>query len=105
GLDSEGGSVDQSGVGLITGEIVSGNYFQVLGVNAALGRTLIPQDDQIAGAQPVAVISYRFWKTRLGSASDVIGKTLILNGHGFTVIGVMPESFTGSLFGALFTPH
>ena len=92
-------SGDQGGV--IMGEIVSGDYFSTLGVNAELGRTLTPQDDQIAGAHPVAVISHRFWKSRLGAASDVIGKTLILNGHGFTVIGVMAESFTGTLF----TPH
>src|ERR1700730_16785312 len=106
GFESGGG--DQSvGVimGEIIGEVVSGNYFSTLGVNAELGRTLTPEDDQIAGAHPVAVVSHGFWKNRLGAASDVIGKTLILNGHGFTVIGVMPESFTSALFGALFTPH
>ena len=106
GFESGGG--DQVGavvMGEITGEVVSGNYFSTLGVNAELGRTLTPEDDQIAGAHPVAVVSHGFWKNRLGAASDVIGKTLILNGHGFTVIGVMPESFTGALFGALFTPH
>jgi len=98
GRDSGG---DNQGGGVILGEIVSGNYFATLGVNAKLGRALTPQDDQIAGAHPVVVISHRFWKSRLGTAGDVIGKTLILNGHGFTVIGVMPESFTGTLF----TPH
>jgi macrolide transport system ATP-binding/permease protein len=106
GFESGGG--DQVGgvvMGEITGEVVSGNYFSTLGVNAELGRTLTPEDDQVAGAHPVAVVSHGFWKNRLGAASDVIGKTLVLNGHGFTVIGVMPESFTGALFGALFTPH
>jgi putative ABC transport system permease protein len=97
GFDSGGG--DQGGV--IMGEIVSGNYFSTLGVNAELGRALTPQDDQIPGANPVAVISHRFWKNRLAGASDVVGKALTLNGHRFTVIGVMPESFTGTLF----TPH
>ncbi len=104
GFDGGGGGGDHGGgviVGEIIGEVVSGDYFSTLGVNAELGRTLTPQDDQIAGAHPVAVISHRFWKSRLGAASDVIGKTLTLNGHGFTVIGVMPESFTGTLF----TPH
>ena len=104
----EGGGGDQVGgvvMGEITGEVVSGNYFSTLGVNAELGRTLTPEDDQVAGAHPVAVVSHGFWKNRMGAADDVIGKTLILNGHGFTVIGVMPESFTGALFGALFTPH
>jgi predicted permease len=105
GFDSGGGSGDQDRGGVITGEIVSGDYFSTLGVNAELGRTLTPQDDQIAGAHPVAVISHGFWKSRLGAASDVIGKTLTLNGHSFTVIGVMPESFTGALFGPLFTPQ
>ena len=95
GRDS--GGDNQSG-GVILGEIVSGNYFATLGVNAELGRALTPQDDQIAGAHPVVVISHRFWKSRLGTAGDVIGKTLILNGHGFTVIGVMPESFTRHAF-------
>jgi putative ABC transport system permease protein len=98
GFDSGGG--EQSG-GVIMGEIVSGDYFRTLGVNAAMGRTLSPEDDQPGSANPVAVISHRFWQNRLGAASDVIGKTLTLNGHGFTVVGVMPESFTGTLF----TPH
>jgi predicted permease len=100
GLESGRRGGDQGG-GVILGEIVSGNYFSTLGVNAAFGRALTPEDDQIPGAHPVAVISHRFWESRLGAAGDVVGKTLILNGHSFTVIGVMPDSFTGTLF----TPH
>ena len=84
--------------GVVTGELVSGNYFATLGVRAALGRMLAPEDDRSVGAHPVAVVSHRFWQTRLGADPQVIGKTLSLNGHGFTVIGVTPETFTGSLF-------
>ncbi|MCA1601992.1 MAG: ABC transporter permease [Acidobacteria bacterium] len=93
-----GSGGDDRGGGVITGEIVSGNYFSTLGVNAAQGRALTPQDDQVAGAHPVAVLSHRFWESRLGSPSDAVGKTMTLNGHTYTVIGVMPEAFTGTLF-------
>jgi putative ABC transport system permease protein len=93
-----GSGGEDRGGRLITGEIVSGNYFSTLGVNVAMGRALTPQDDQIEGAHPVAVLSHRFWESRLGSPSDVVEKTLILNGHTYTVIGVMPEAFTGTLF-------
>jgi len=76
--------------------IATGNYFSVLGVKAALGRTLLPEDDRTPGAHPVAVISYQIWERDFGSARDVIGKTLTLNGHSFTVIGVAPKDFRGT---------
>jgi len=78
------------------GEVVTGNYFNLLGVNAALGRVLLPEDDVTPGAHPVVVISHTFWQQRLGADSSPVGKKLYINGHPFTVIGVMPESFKGT---------
>jgi predicted permease len=79
----------------IEGEIVSGNYFSVLGVKPALGRTFVPEEDQTAGAHPVIVASDDFWRHRLHSDHEIIGKSLTLNGRSFTVIGVAPAGFRG----------
>jgi predicted permease len=73
---------------------VSGNFFQGLGVEALLGRTLQPQDDQ-ASAPPVAVISYKFWQQYLGGSSSVAGKTMAMNGQPITIVGVAPADFFG----------
>ena len=78
-----------------TAEIVSGNYFNLLGVGPALGRVLIQQDDGVANANPVVVISYDFWKTQLGGAADVLGRKLIVNMHSFVVVGVAASTFRG----------
>jgi predicted permease len=79
---------------LVLGEIVSGNYFRVLGVNATVGRTIAPPDDE-PGASRVAMVSYRFWKNELGGAVDVAGRTIKLRGTTFTIVGVAPRWFTG----------
>jgi predicted permease len=86
------------------GEVVTGNYFNLLGVNAALGRALSPEDDLTSGAHPVAVISHAFWQRRLGADRNAVGRKLYINGHPFTVVGVMPEGFKGTYqaFGADF---
>jgi predicted permease len=76
-------------------ELVSGSYFPVLGVGAALGRTLTPEDDRIPGGHPVAMLSYGFWQTRFASDRAILGKTLAINGHTFTVIGVAARDFDG----------
>jgi predicted permease len=76
-------------------EIVSGTYFAVLGVNPALGRLVTTDDDQVAGASPVVVLSYEFWKTQLGSAADVVGRKVLVNQHPMTVIGVAAPAFRG----------
>jgi predicted permease len=76
-------------------EIVSGSYFQVLGVSAALGRLLGNDDDGTPGANPVVVLSYDFWKTQLASAPDVIGRKVLVNQNPMTVIGVAAPSFRG----------
>jgi len=78
-----------------TAEIVSGNYFSLLGVGPALGRVLTRQDDGVANANPVVVISYDFWKTQLGGAADVLGRKLIVNMHPFVVVGVAASTFRG----------
>jgi predicted permease len=83
----------------IWGEIVSGNYFQLIGVGAALGRTLSPEDDLRSGGHPVAVISFDLWQNRYGSDPNVVGKTMKLNGHQFTIVGVAARGFRGSSVG------
>jgi predicted permease len=76
-------------------EIVSGNYFDVLGVQAVLGRTFTPEEDRTPGAQAVAVISYGFWTHRFAANRRAIGSTIGLNSHPFTIIGVAPKNFHG----------
>jgi predicted permease len=84
----------------LDGLIVSGNYFNVLGVRAALGRLLAPGDDR-AGAAPVAVISHRLWQQRFAADPAIVGKSVVIDNHDFTVVGVAPEEFSGTLRGFL----
>jgi predicted permease len=77
------------------GELVTGNYFGVLGVPPALGRALSPEDDRTPGAHPVAVLSHGYWRRRFGSDLEVLDKTLLVNGQPFTVVGVAAASFDG----------
>lgn len=79
----------------VTAEVVSGNYFQVLGVSAFAGRVLASQDDGVPNSNPVIVLSYDFWKTKLGGASDVIGQKLLVNKHPMVVIGIAAKTFHG----------
>ncbi|MGH9349381.1 MAG: ADOP family duplicated permease [Vicinamibacterales bacterium] len=78
------------------GYLVSGNYFELLGVRPAVGRTITPREDEERGAHPVAVISYRFWQRRFGGDPGAIGRTLIVNGQTYTVVGVAPRGFFGT---------
>jgi predicted permease len=77
----------------IKGGIVTGNFFQVLGLGPAMGRLLGPDDDRTPGAHPVAVLSYALWKTRFGADPGAIGRPIVLNGFPFLVIGVAPDGF------------
>ena len=77
-----------------SGHLVSGNYFSLLGVNAQFGRTLTNEDDAVS-AQPAVVISNGYWKQKLNSDSQIVGKGLLLNGTAFTIVGVMPPEFFG----------
>jgi putative ABC transport system permease protein len=79
--------------------LVSGNYFSILGVRPALGRTFLPDEDRDGGDAAVVVLSHALWVQRFGSDPAILGKVLTLNGHGFTVIGVAPASFTGLMAG------
>ena len=79
---------------LTVGEVVTGNYFRVLGVGAALGRTLLPDDDA-PGAPRVAVVSYRYWDRDLTADRNAVGQTVRLRGNPYTIIGVAPREFRG----------
>jgi predicted permease len=77
-----------------SGQLVSGNYFSLLGVRAARGRVLTPEDDK-PGAEPAAVISHRYWQQELNSDASVVGKRFVINGTSFTIVGLMPREFFG----------
>jgi len=83
----------------VYGNIVSGNFFSVLGTRPALGRFFTPDEDRTPLASPVIVVSHSFWETHLGGDSSVIGRPVTVNGHPFTVVGVAPPGFRG-----IFTP-
>ncbi len=80
---------------LTYGLFVSGNFFQVLGVEPALGRGFLPNEDKVQGRDAVVVLSHDFWSNQLGANPSVIGRKLRLNGVEFTVVGVAPQHFTG----------
>jgi len=80
---------------LVSGELVSGNYFPVLGVGAALGRVFNAQDDLIQGGHPIAVLSYGYWKTRFAADPAVVGRKIVLNGYPLTIVGVSRAGFDG----------
>ena len=79
----------------VAGELVSGTYFPVLGVGAALGRTFTAEEDQKIGGEPVVMLSYAYWKSRFAGDPGVVGKTVIINGHSMTVVGVAQQGFEG----------
>ena len=90
----------ESGPLRIQAERVNAGYFELLRVPAALGRTFTAEEDKVADAAPVAVVSQGFWKSRLASDPAVLGRTIALNDRVFRVIGVMPEGFRGLSFQA-----
>lgn len=79
----------------VPGEIVSGTYFPVLGVGAAIGRVILPEDDRERAASPVAVISYEYWRNRFNSSPGVIGQQITINNYPFTIVGVSQQGFDG----------
>jgi hypothetical protein len=92
----------------VSSELVSGNFFETLGVNAIIGRVLTPEDDRVPDSPPVCVLSYGLWQQRFASDREVIGRKLQINGRPFTILGVAPKGFTGFLAGAntdLFIPR
>jgi predicted permease len=86
------GLVGQNGASeRIWGSVVSGNYFDTLGVPAAVGRTFAPDEDRVLGARPVVVISHRLWEEKFNGDPRVAGRAIRLNGHLFDVVGVAPD--------------
>src|ERR1700736_5700623 len=78
----------------VAGLMVSGNYFDLLGVQPVMGRGFLPEEDSTPNGHPVAVLGYKFWQ-KIGGDAGIIGSTITLNGHVFTVVGVAPPSFNG----------
>ena len=83
----------------VWGMVASANYFDLLGVRPILGRGFLPEEDTKPGGAPVAVISYRLWQTHFGANPDVVGQTLEINQHPYTIVGVTPAVFQGSQTG------
>jgi predicted permease len=77
-------------------QLVSGNYFDLLGASPALGRTFLPEEDKTPATHPVVVLSYSFWQSRLGADPAIIGRFLNLNSLPYTVIGIAPKGFIGT---------
>ncbi len=86
---------------------VSSSYFNVLGLQPAVGRLLLPDDDRAPGTGPVAVLSHEYWETTFGAQRSVVGSTIVVNGQSLTVVGVAPRGFRGTTIGtfpSLFVP-
>lgn len=80
-------------------ELVSGNYFDVLGVRPAIGRLIVPADDTLPNGSPVVVLSFNYWKSRFNSDPGVVGKSLLVNGQPFTILGVLQPGFRSVISG------
>ena len=94
------GQVDQGDrVGSVLGELVSGTYFPLLGMAPAVGRTILPEDDISPGAHFVAMLGYGYWQREFAGDPGVVGSTIRLNGHGYTVVGVAPEDYPSVISG------
>jgi macrolide transport system ATP-binding/permease protein len=76
-------------------QLVSGNYFSVLGVRPVAGRTFLPEEDRTPRSHPVAILSYGFWQRQFGGSQAIVGRTITLNRTTFTVVGVAPRDFNG----------
>jgi predicted permease len=87
----------------VWGYLASGNYFDVLGVRAFKGRMFTQEEDRVPDANPVAVVSHGCWQRRFGGDPDLVGKTILINGHRFTVVGIAPANFSGTVL--IFTPE
>ena len=87
---------------LASGELVSGNYFDVLGVKPALGRLFVPGDDLAQNSNPVVVLSFNYWNSHFGADPRLLNQALYINGHPFTIIGVAAPNFHSAIAG--YTP-
>ncbi|HZR23656.1 MAG TPA: ABC transporter permease [Vicinamibacterales bacterium] len=84
----------------VRAELVSGSYFSVLGIGAALGRTIGTDDDKVPDSHPVVVLSYSFWQNSFNADRSIVGRPVVLNGHTMTVIGVAQAGFDGIELGS-----
>jgi predicted permease len=91
GLNLTGGGEPR----LIMGQIATANYFSTLGVKPVLGRTFLPEEDTSPGASPVAIISYRFWRSEFAGDPNIIQRTVSLDGQPYNIVGVAPFGFDG----------
>lgn len=82
----------------VEAEIVSADFFRVLGVGAARGRTFLPEEDRVPDAQPVVVIGHGLWQSRFGGIASIVGTSMTVNARPFTIVGVMPPAFRGLSF-------
>jgi predicted permease len=87
------------GVQMLMGEAVTGNFFQLLGVQAEIGRILLPEDDRVPGGHYVAMLGHGYWQRAHGGDRGVVGKQIRLAGRSYTIIGVAPEDYTGNFRG------
>ena len=85
----------------VAGELVTGTYFNVLGVGPAVGRVLTPDDDRVPDGHPVAVLSHAFWTSRFAADPGIVGQSIVVNGHPFTIVGVARAGFDGVELGTL----
>jgi hypothetical protein len=83
-------------------QCVTANFFDMLGVRPVLGRTFLPEEDSAPGGHPVVVLSHAFWQRRFNGDSNIVGRTLTLNRHAFTVVGVAAPEFRGTMGGLAF---
>jgi predicted permease len=84
---------------LVTGEVISSDYFDVLGIPPALGRRFRDDENTVPGAAPVVIISHGLWQRRLGGRAEVLGETIELSGLAYTIVGVAPAGFAGTVPG------
>lgn len=85
----------------VWGQVVSSNYFSILGVNMVLGRPILPEEDRVMGRDHVVVLSHSLWQRRFGADAGILEREVVLNGQPYTVVGVAPAGFRGSVRGII----